>query len=153
MIVYKPKIKAEGVKIGVVVSKFNEFISKQLLEGCIDTLIQHGVKEKDIFCVWVPGAFEIPAVVKKLAESKKLDAIICLGCVIRGDTPHFEYISSENAKGISWLSLNLKIPVIYGVLTTDNIEQAMERAGTKQGNKGRQAALDALEMIDIFRQI
>lgn len=142
----------KGKKIAIVVSRFNEFISNQLLQGCIDTLNKSGVAKESIFVIWTPGSFEIPQVLSKL-DAKKFNAIIALGVVIRGETPHFEYIASEVAKGVARISQEKKIPVTFGVITADTVEQAVERAGTKQSNKGRDAALAALEMADIYTQI
>lgn len=142
----------KGKKIAIVVSRFNEFISNQLLQGCIDTLNKSGVAKESIFVIWTPGSFEIPQVLSKL-DTKKFNAIIALGVVIRGETPHFEYIASEVAKGVARISQEKKIPVTFGVITADTVEQAVERAGTKQSNKGRDAALAALEMADIYTQI
>jgi 6,7-dimethyl-8-ribityllumazine synthase len=142
----------KGKKIAIVISRFNEFISKELLGGCIDTLKKAGVVEDDVSVIWTPGSFEIPPVLSKI-DAKKLDAIITLGAVIRGETPHFDYIASEVAKGIANISIEKKIPIIFGIITADTIEQAIERSGTKQGNKGRDAALSALEMADLFKQI
>jgi 6,7-dimethyl-8-ribityllumazine synthase len=146
-------MNATGKKIGIVVSRFNEFITSKLIDGAVDTLLRHGVQEEHIEIVWVPGAFEIPAVTRKLAKRKKQDALICLGCVIRGDTPHFDYIAAEVSKGIASVGLESDIPVVFGVLTTDNIEQAIERAGTKAGNKGADAATAAIELINLYQQI
>lgn len=140
-----------GLKIAIVVGRFNEFISSKLLGGAIDGLIRHGVSESDIEITWVPGAFEIPLAAKKIAESKKFDAIICIGAVIRGSTPHFDYVSAEMSKGIAKVSFDTNVPVIFGVLTTDNIEQAIERAGTKAGNKGYDAAVTAIEMSKLMK--
>ncbi len=142
----------KGRKIGIVVSRFNEFITKQLLDGCIDVLRKQGVDDKDITVVWAPGSFEIPQVLSILSK-KEFNALIALGAVIRGDTPHFEYISSEAAKGVSQVALTKNVPVIFGVITSDTVEQAIERAGTKAGNKGRDAAFAALEMADIYSQV
>ena len=147
------KIVAKGMKFGIVASRFNDFISGRLIEGAIDTLIRAGADEKDIAVYKVPGAFELPLAAKKLAKSTRFDAIICLGAVIRGATPHFEYISAEVSKGIASVGLETEIPVAFGVLTTDTIEQAIERAGTKSGNKGADAALSAIEMVDLFKKI
>jgi 6,7-dimethyl-8-ribityllumazine synthase len=147
------KIIAKGMKFGIVASRFNDFISGRLIEGAIDTLIRAGADEKDIQIYKVPGAFELPLTAKKLAKSARFDAVICLGAVIRGATPHFEYISAEVSKGIASVGLEAEIPVIYGVLTTDTIEQAIERAGTKSGNKGADAAMSAIEMVDLFKKI
>ncbi|MDD4294438.1 MAG: 6,7-dimethyl-8-ribityllumazine synthase [Candidatus Omnitrophica bacterium] len=139
-------------KISIVISRFNEFISNELLSGCIDTLSKAGVDNKNITVIWAPGAFEVPQVIN-LIDAKKTDAVIALGAVIRGDTPHFDYVASEVSKGIAKLSLDKKLPIIFGVVTADTVEQAIERAGTKQGNKGRDAALAALEMTDIYREL
>lgn len=147
------KIVARGMKFGIVASRFNDFISGRLIEGAIDTLIRAGADEKDIAIYKVPGAFELPLTAKKLAKSASFDAVICLGAVIRGATPHFEYISAEVSKGIASVGLETEIPVVFGVLTTDSIEQAIERAGTKSGNKGADAALTAIEMVDLFKKI
>ena len=147
------KIVAKGMKFGIVASRFNDFISGRLIEGAIDTLIRAGADEKDIMVYKVPGAFELPLAAKKLAKSTRFDAIICLGAVIRGATPHFEYISAEVSKGIASVGLETEIPVAFGVLTTDTIEQAIERAGTKSGNKGADSAMSAIEMVDLFKKI
>ena len=146
-------LNAAGKKFAVVVSRFNEFITNKLVSGAEDMLIRHGAKQEDLTLVWVPGAFEISTVAKKLADSSIYDAVICLGCVIRGSTPHFDYVSSEVAKGVAMVGLSSKIPVVFGVLTTDTIEQAIERAGTKAGNKGSDAAVNAIEMVNLFDQI
>ncbi|MCX8064567.1 MAG: 6,7-dimethyl-8-ribityllumazine synthase [Candidatus Hydrogenedentes bacterium] len=143
----------KGKKFAIVASRFNEFIVQKLLEGALDTLRRHDIPENDITIVWVPGSFEIPLVAQKLAQSKRYDAIIALGCIIRGGTPHFDYIAGETAKGIGQVTLSTGVPVIFGVLTTDNIEQAIERAGTKAGNKGAHAALAALEVVSLLEQI
>ncbi|NLV76957.1 MAG: 6,7-dimethyl-8-ribityllumazine synthase [Tissierellia bacterium] len=150
---FEGKLIAEGLKFAIIVGRFNEFISSKLLSGAIDGLNRHGAKEDEIEIIWVPGAFEIPLVAKKLAKSNKYDAIICIGAVIRGSTPHFEYVSNEVAKGIANVSLSTEIPIIFGVLTTDNIEQAIERAGTKNGNKGYDAAITAIEMANLLKNI
>ncbi len=151
--VYQGMLLGKGLKFALVVSRFNEFISKKLLEGAQDALVRHDVTAENIDIAWVPGAFEIPLVAKKLAQSKKYDAVICLGAVIRGNTPHFEYIASEVAKGIAAVNLETGIPVTFGVLTTENIEQAVERAGTKDGNKGFDAALNAIEMANVIKSL
>ena len=143
----------EGLKFGVVVSRFNEFITKKLLEGAQDALLRHGVGDGDIDVAWVPGAFEIPLVVKKLAQTKRYDAIICLGAVIRGETPHYEYIATEVTKGIAKVGLETGLPISYGIITADSLEQAIERAGTKIGNKGFDAAVDAIEMANLLKSI
>jgi len=142
-----------GLKIGIVVSRFNSFITSKLLDGALDALKRHGVADDDVDIVWVPGSYEIPFITKKLAEGRKYDAIICLGAVIRGATPHFEYVASESAKGIAQVGLQTGVPIIYGVITTDTIEQAIERAGTKAGNKGADAAVSAIEMVNLCKQI
>jgi len=143
----------KGLKFGVVVSRFNEFITKKLLDGAQDALLRHGVSEDDIDIAWVPGSFEIPLVAKKLAQTKKYDAVICLGAVIRGATPHSEYIAAEVTKGIAKVGLETGLPISYGVITPDTLEQAIERAGTKAGNKGFAAAVDAIEMANLLRSI
>jgi 6,7-dimethyl-8-ribityllumazine synthase len=149
--VLEGKIDAKGLKFGLVVSRFNDFINDRLLAGALDALTRNGAEAKDLFIVKVPGAFEIPLTAKKMANSGMYDAVICLGCVIRGATPHFEYISSEVTKGIAKVSLDSDVPVSFGVITADNLEQAIERAGTKAGNKGWDAALSAIEMINLFK--
>ncbi|MFA5528066.1 MAG: 6,7-dimethyl-8-ribityllumazine synthase [Peptostreptococcales bacterium] len=150
---YEGKLIAEGLKFAIVVGRFNEFIGGKLLTGALDALNRHGVDEKDIEIIWVPGAFEIPLAAKKLAKSKKYDGVICLGAVIRGSTPHFDYVSSEVTKGIALVSLETELPVIFGILTTDTIEQAIERSGTKAGNKGADAAVTAIEMANLLKEI
>jgi 6,7-dimethyl-8-ribityllumazine synthase len=149
------KLDAKGLRFGIVISRFNEFISGKLLSGCLDGLNRHGADEKQIDVVWAPGAFELPLLAKKLATSEpnRYDAVICLGAVIRGATPHFDYVAAEVSKGIASVGLESGKPVIYGVLTTDSIEQAIERAGTKSGNKGFDAALAAIEMANLFKSI
>ncbi len=147
------KLEAKGLKFGIVVTRFNEFISAKLLSGCLDGLKRHGAEDANIETVWAPGAFEIPFLAKKMATSGKYDAVICLGAVIRGATPHFDYVAAEVSKGIASVGLDTGIPVIYGVLTTDNIEQAIERAGTKSGNKGFDAAMAAIEIANVMPQI
>jgi len=144
---------AKGKKFGIVASRFNDFITKELISGCLDTLVRHGAEEKDMAVTWVPGAFEIPLVAQRLAKSKSYDAVICLGTVIRGATPHFDYIASEVAKGIAKVAQDSGLPVIFGIITADTIEQAVERAGTKDGNKGRDAALSAIEMANLLEKI
>ncbi|MCX5678470.1 MAG: 6,7-dimethyl-8-ribityllumazine synthase [Candidatus Omnitrophica bacterium] len=151
--VIKADLVAKGKKFAITISRFNEFISSKLLEGCIDTLNRHGVQENSIDVVWVPGAFEIPMIAQKCAKSKKYDAVICLGTVIRGATPHFEFVASEAAKGVAKISLDTNVPCIFGIITADNIEQAIERAGTKDGNKGRDAALSAIEMANLYAKL
>ncbi|HAH21130.1 MAG: 6,7-dimethyl-8-ribityllumazine synthase [Omnitrophica WOR_2 bacterium GWF2_43_52] len=144
---------AKGKSFGIVASRFNDFITKQLIDGCVDTLIRHGVDKNELQVVLVPGAFELPLAAQKLAKSKRFDAVICLGTVIRGATPHFDYIASEVSKGIAHVSLDTGVPVIFGVITADTIEQAIERAGTKDGNKGKDAATTAIEMANLIQQI
>jgi 6,7-dimethyl-8-ribityllumazine synthase len=143
----------KGLKFGLVVSRFNEFLTKRLVEGAQDALLRHGVNQEDIEIAWVPGSFEIPLVAKKLAETKRFDAVICLGAVVRGGTPHFEYIAAEVTKGIAKVGLETGLPVIYGVLTADTLEQAIERAGTKMGNRGFDAAVEAIEMANLIKSI
>lgn len=145
------KLDASGLKVGLLVSRFNSFISDRLLEGAVDALVRHGASEKDLTVARVPGAFELPVATKKMVDTGKFDAVICLGAVIRGATPHFDYVSSEVTKGIASVSLDSGVPVSFGVLTTDNIEQAVERAGTKSGNKGFEAAVTAIEMVNLFK--
>lgn len=144
---------AKGKKFAIVASRFNDSITKELISGCIDTLMRHGVEEKNLAVTWVPGAFEIPLVAQALAKSRTFDAVICLGTVIRGATPHFEYITSEVAKGIARVSQDTGMPVIFGIITADTIEQALERAGIKEGNKGRDAAISAIEMANLITQL
>ena len=148
---YEGNLIATGLKFGIVIGRFNEFISSKLLGGAIDGLIRHGAAEADIEAAWAPGAFEIPLVAQKMAATEKYDALICLGAVIRGSTPHFDYVANEMSKGIAKVSLDAGIPVIFGVLTTDTIEQAIERAGTKAGNKGYDAAVSAIEMANLLK--
>ena len=150
---YEGTFLGKGLKFGVVASRFNEFITKKLVEGTQDALLRHGVDDGDIDIAWVPGSFEIPLIAKKLADSKKYDAIICLGTVIRGSTPHFEYIASEVSKGIARISQDSGLPVSFGVITADTLEQAIERAGTKEGNKGFDAAVDAIEMANLIKSL
>jgi len=150
---FEGKLLGEGLRFGLVISRFNEFISKKLLEGAQDALLRHGVKEEDIEIAWTPGSFEIPLVASKLAQTKKYDAVICLAAVVRGGTPHFEYIAAEVTKGIAKVGLETGLPVIYGVITADTLEQAIERAGTKMGNKGFDAAMSAIEMANLLRSI
>ena len=147
------KLTVKSEKFAIVISRFNEFIGSKLLSGAIDELVRHGVKEDNITVVWSPGAFEIPVLAQKLAKSKNYDAIIALGAIIKGSTPHFDYVSAELSKGIASVSLDTGIPVIFGVLTTDNIEQAIERAGTKSGNKGADAAKAAIEMANLIKLV
>ena len=150
---FEGMLLGKGLKFGLVISRFNEFITKKLLEGAQDALLRHGVNEADIEVAWVPGSFEIPLVAQKLAQTKRFDAVICLGAVIRGGTPHFEYIATEVTKGIAKVGLDTGLPVIYGVITTENLEQAIERAGTKEGNAGFKAAVEAIEMANLVKGI
>lgn len=151
MKIIEGNLVAEGLKVGIVVGRFNEFIVSKLLGGALDGLKRHGVEEDNIEVAWVPGAFELPLVAKKMAQSEKYDAVICLGAVIKGATPHFDYVCAEASKGIATVSLQTEKPVIFGVLTTDTIEQAIERAGTKAGNKGYDAAVTAIEMSNLLK--
>lgn len=147
------KFNGKGLKIGIVAGRFNEFITSKLVAGAVDVLKRNDVNDDDIDVAWVPGAFEIPLITKKMAESKKYDAILALGAVIKGATPHFDYVCAEVSKGVAQISLHTGLPVMFGVLTTNNIEEAIERAGTKAGNKGAEAAFGALEMIDLIKNI
>ena len=153
MKVFEGNFDGKGIKIAIVASRFNEFITKELIGGAEDTLLRHNVNTDDIYLYRVPGAFEIPSVCNKIAESGKYDAVITLGAVIRGSTPHFDYVAAEVSKGVASVSMKYNIPVIFGVLTADTIEQAVERAGTKAGNKGSDAAMAALEMINLYKGI
>lgn len=153
MKVYEGQLNSKDLKLGIVIGRFNEFIGSKLLEGAIDAIKRHGGEKESISIMWVPGAFEIPLAAKKMAQMGGYDAIICLGAVIRGSTPHFDYVASEVAKGVAQVGLELEIPVIFGVLTTDTIEQAIERAGTKAGNKGFEAAVTAIEMVNLFKTV
>ena len=153
MKIYEGNLVAEGARIGVVCARFNEFIVSKLLSGCEDGLLRHGVQPQDISVAWVPGAFEIPLIASKMAKSGKYDAVIALGAVIRGSTSHYDYVCSEVSKGVANVALSSDIPVMFGVLTTDTIEQAIERAGTKAGNKGYDCALSAVEMVNLLREI
>ena len=150
---YEGMLLGEGLKFGVVISRFNEFISQKLLDGAQDALIRHGVRDEDIDHVWTPGSFEIPLAAKCLCESGRYNAIICLGAIIRGGTPHFEYLASEVTKGIAKVELEAKLPVSYGIITADTLEEAIERAGTKMGNKGFDAAISAIEMANLLRTL
>ena len=143
-------LDGKGKRIGIVVSRFNDLVTKKLLEGALDCLLRHGVKEADITTAWVPGSFEIPPVAKRLAAGGKMDVVICLGTIIRGETPHFDYIAGQSSKGIGQIALENKIPIIYGVLTCDSVDQAVDRAGAKSSNRGWQAALTALEMANLY---
>jgi 6,7-dimethyl-8-ribityllumazine synthase len=150
---FEGMLLGKGLKFGLVVSRFNEFFTKKLLEGAQDALLRHGVNEEDVEVTWVPGAFEVPLIALKLAQTKKYDAVICLAAVVRGDTPHFEYIAAEVTKGIARVGLETGLPIINGVITTDTLEQAVERAGTKAGNKGFEAAVNAIEMANLIKAI
>lgn len=150
---FEGQLIAQGLRFVIVVARFNEFITNKLLGGAIDGLRRHGAEEENIDIVWVPGAFEIPMAAKKLATNKQYDAVICLGTVIRGSTPHFDYVCAEVSKGVAHVGLDTGVPTIFGVLTTETIEQAIERAGTKAGNKGFDAALTAIEMVNLFKTI
>lgn len=151
--VLEGQLSAEGFRFGIIVSRFNDFISSRLVEGAMDALLRHGATEEQVSVIKVPGAFEIPLTAKKLAESGRYDAVICLGAVIRGSTPHFDYIAAEVSKGIASVALESRIPVTFGVLTTDNLEQAIERAGSKSGNKGYDGAMAAIEMVNLFKEL
>jgi len=151
--VYQGELLGQGLKIGIVVSRFNEFISSKLLSGALDALSRHGVAEEDITVAWVPGGFEIPVIALHMARSGRYDAVICLGAIIRGATPHFEYVAAEVAKGIARVGMDTGVPTIFGVVTADNLEQAIERAGTKMGNKGFDAAQAAIEMANLRRHL
>lgn len=153
MKVLEGKLVADGVKIAIVAARFNEFIVSKLVSGCVDGLVRHNVDDDDITLAWVPGAFEIPLMASKLAKSGKYDAVICLGAVIRGSTTHYDYVCNEVSKGIAAVSLQTDIPVMFGVITTENIEQAIERAGTKAGNKGYDCALSAIEMVQLIKEV
>ena len=150
---FEGMLLGKGLRFGLVVSRFNEFITKKLLEGAQDALLRHGVNEADIELAWVPGSFEIPVIARKLAQSKKYDAVICLGAVVRGGTSHFDYIATEVSKGIAQVGLETGLPVIYGIITADTLEQAIERAGTKMGNMGFEAARKAIEMANLLKSI
>ncbi|CAM3779626.1 6,7-dimethyl-8-ribityllumazine synthase [Cohnella lubricantis] len=152
-VVYEGNLISQGLKYGVVVGRFNEFISSRLLSGALDAFKRHGAEENEVEVAWVPGAFEIPLIAQKMAESGKYDAVVTLGAVIRGSTPHFDYVCSEVSKGVSAISLKTGVPTIFGVLTTDSIEQAVERAGTKAGNKGWEAAVTAIEMANLTKAL
>ena len=153
MNVIEGKMTQDGIKIGIVVARFNEFITSKLLSGAMDGLLRHDVQDADVHVAWVPGAFEIPLVASKMAKSGKYDAVICLGAVIRGSTSHYDYVCNEVSKGIATVSLESGVPVLFGVLTTENIEQAIERAGTKAGNKGYDCAVSAIEMVNLLREM
>ena len=151
MRVLEGKLTAEGLRIGIVAARFNEFITNKLVSGAIDALTRHGASEENMTMAWVPGAFEIPLAAQKMANSGKFDAVICLGAVIRGSTPHFDYVSNEVTKGVAHVGLQTGVPTVFGVLTTDTIEQAIERAGTKAGNKGFDAAMTSIEMANLLK--
>ena len=153
MNIYEGKLTGKGLKIGIVVARFNEFITSKLLGGALDVLKRHEVEDENISVAWVPGSFEIPLVAKKMAESKKFDAVICLGAVIRGATSHYDYVCNEVSKGVAQVGLQTGVPTIFGVVTTENIQQAIERAGTKAGNKGSDAAISAIEMANLLRNL
>ena len=153
MKILEGQLLAEGLKIGIVVSRFNEFITSKLLSGAEDTLRRHGANEDDITVAWVPGAFEIPLIAKKMAKSGKYDGIICLGAVIRGATSHYDYVCNEVSKGVALVNMETEVPTAFGVLTTENIEQAVERAGTKAGNKGSDAAIAVIEMVNLTKEL
>jgi 6,7-dimethyl-8-ribityllumazine synthase len=153
MKIYEGNLSAEGLKFGIVISRFNNFITKKLLEGALDALKRNGAAEEDIEAAWVPGSWEIPAVAARMARSSRYDAIICLGAVIKGDTAHWQYISTQVTRGIAAVGEDSKIPVVYGVITPDTLEQAIERAGTKAGNKGFDAAMAAIEMANLFKEL
>ena len=150
---FEGKLVSSGIKVGIVVARFNEFITSKLLSGAMDGLLRHNVQEEDIHVAWVPGAFEIPLIASKMAKSGKYDAVICLGAVIRGSTSHYDYVCNEVSKGIAAVSLETGVPVMFGVLTTENIEQAIERAGSKAGNKGSECAEGAIEMVNLIREM
>ncbi len=150
---YEGKLLADGLRFGIVASRFNDLITRRLLSGALDALKRHGAAEEQIEVAWVPGGFELPLVARRMARSGRYDAVICLGTIIRGATPHFEYVASQTAKGIATVSLETGLPVIYGVITADSIEQAVERAGTKSGNRGADAARSAIEMADLLRAL
>ena len=150
---FEGNLVSQGIKIGIVAARFNDFIVSRLIGGCEDTLLRHGVREEDISLAWVPGAFEIPLIASKMAKSGKFDAVIALGAVIRGSTSHYDYVCSEVSKGIANVFLNSDVPVLFGVLTTDSIEQAIERAGSKAGNKGSECAQGAIEMVNLIRAL
>jgi 6,7-dimethyl-8-ribityllumazine synthase len=150
---YEGMLLGKGLKFGVVISRFNEFFSQKMLEGARDALLRHGVNEDDVEQAWTPGSFEIPLIAQKMAQTKQYDAIICLGAVIRGSTPHFDHIAAEVTKGIARVNLDTGVPVIYGVITTDTLEQAIERSGSKAGNKGYNAAVSAIEMANLMKSI
>jgi 6,7-dimethyl-8-ribityllumazine synthase len=153
MKIYEGRLVAKGIRFGIVISRFNEFMTSKLLDGAIDALIRHGADEENITVVRVPGSFELPYAASRLVDTKKYDAVICLGVVIRGETPHFTYICNEVAKGIAKISLEKGVPVIFGLVTAENLEQAIERSGSKAGNRGFDAALSAIEMVNLYKEI
>ena len=153
MLTLEGKLTAKNMKVAIVVARFNEFITSKLLGGALDCLTRHEAEDKNITVAWVPGAFEIPLAAQTLAATKKYDAVICLGAVIRGATPHFDYVCAEASKGVAQVALQQQVPVAFGILTTDTIQQAVERAGTKSGNKGTDAAMSAMEMVNLLRQV
>jgi 6,7-dimethyl-8-ribityllumazine synthase len=153
MKVLEGHLDGKGLRVGIVVSRFNSFVTTKLLDGAVDALRRHGVVQTDIVVAWVPGAFEIPLVAQRMARSAAHDAVVCLGAVIRGDTPHFDYVAGESAKGVAQVALDAEIPVIYGIVTSENLEQAIERAGTRMGNKGAEAALAAIEMARLLADL
>lgn len=150
---YEGRLDGTGLRVGIVLSRFNSFVTTKLLDGAMDALTRHGTSEEDVAVAWVPGAFEVPLVAQKMAQSALYDAVVCLGAVIRGDTPHFDYVAGESARGISRVSLATGVPVIYGIVTTETLEQAIERAGTRMGNKGAEAAMTAIEMVRLLQAI
>jgi 6,7-dimethyl-8-ribityllumazine synthase len=151
--VYQGALLAQGLKFALVVSRFNEFISSRLLDGAQDALLRHGAKEEDIEIAWTPGSFEIPLIAQKMAESKKYSAVICLGAIIRGGTPHFDYVAAEASKGVAKVSMDTGVPVMFGIITADTLEQAIERAGTKEGNLGAKAAVGGIEMANLIKSL
>ena len=153
MVDHEGRLDGSGIKVAIILSRFNSFVTDRLLSGALDGLVRHGVSENEIDVYRCPGAFEIPAAAKRVIETKKHDAVICLGAVIRGETPHFDYIAGESAKGVGHLSLNSDVPVIYGILTTETVDQAVDRAGGKSGNKGYDAAIAAIEMVNLFKKL
>ncbi len=150
---YEGSLDGRGLRIGLVVSRFNSFVTGKLLDGALDALVRSGVNEEDVSAAWVPGAFEVPLVARRMAESGSFDAVACIGCVIRGDTPHFDYVAGESARGIADVTLATGVPIIYGIVTAETLEQAIERAGTRMGNKGAEAAMTAIEMCRLVEQL
>lgn len=151
--VYEGRLTAEGLKVGIIVSRFNSFVTTRLLEGAMDALTRHGASAEDIDVAWAPGAFEVPLVAAEMADSGRYDAVLCLGAVIRGDTPHFDFVASESAKGIAQAGLSSRVPIVYGIITTETLEQAIERAGTRMGNKGAEAAMVGIEMAGLLASL